>query len=862
MNSVSPDEFNMYQEQNGTSNNSQQNQPNNQPLQYNNTTTVHHQHQQQTSTSGTHFQQQPVYNNTQSQQQQQPVYNNTNNVNRSMSNSGNSSGPLYNNLIPGHYRYGVKPPEPPPGPLSYSNTSSISSSHTHYHQNGRQQPIDNNRSYQNTTSSQPSSYQKKHQSNGFDIIQVLEPDDDDYIGIDSSSIDIEDDDEQYYRPFRHTSTTVSASTGKGGAASISNSSSNKKTSKKKKQSKHVQQQQHQEEERPVDLLAVLLNDCTSTTQDDQQGEGSNDIATLISEASTKSQRARALTNSLAAKQYQCGGDDSTTATKDNKKGGNEDADNDLYAITSNAHTDAAVAFQRVYRILLGLDDLSSLPPSPSSSQAHALSTRTNDFKPLSQSEEIAKSMMLLSNIHIRMSKSLIDMGLKWNMGNVDSKTGRMITKKSDGDMGSCGVNVDEKNVDGKKSAVSSDENKGKDASKTSAKDETTSDTSTATSSTPTEAQHERLRMAVRGALDTTNHEEDLTNSTFLARSTLMNNTKTSSKKPSVTKSKNKLLASTARASGNIMNRVMDPKKKNSNIDPNNPVDDLMKLEKELQCMDMQLEMGNSVANLNSGGGGGVRPDGSFMVVPTGSGASFMSSSSMWTSGILNGGGGNAQQQQHSKPPPNGRANPRSRANHLQSFQGNKQAPPSASHRPQIAAGLDQSWWGGGQASILASSAIATAASNTSKQHLPHTSESPNGTSDPSSSTNQASSSTNTKQLMQLMDSLNRLGNENAQLMREVEDAKAARAEAKAAKEMMSKFKNEYSSRFNKVKEALTKYPQNNNASGDNPVVNRYVAYIDMFLRLAMLFSYQSHISLPLPTIYNLYQCIYEISIHA
>jgi len=762
------------------------------------------------------------------------------------SNTSSSSGPLYNNLIPGHYRYGVKPPEPPPGPLSYSNTSSISSNtSTRYHQNIRQQSIDNNISYQNTTSSQPSLSQNNNQSNNteFDIIQVLEPDDDDYIDIDSSSIENmnieEEDDEQYYRPFRHTSTTVSTSTtaSSGGVGvtmrSVSISNSKKSTSKKTKKSKHAQQQQVQEE-RPVDLLAVLLNDCTSTTSEVEP----YDIATLMNEASIKSQRARELTNSLAANQYQ--GDDSAANDSKESKKGNEEDDNDLYAITSNAHTDAAIAFQRVYRILLGLESsTSSSSPSSSLSTYPALPTTTRRIqnKPLSQSEEIAKSMILLSNIHVRVSKSLINMGMKWNMGKLDSQTGRMITKKkSDNGMGSCGVNVDGKNVDGKKTTASSDGNKGedKDASKASAKNETSSDTST--TSTPTEAQHERLRMAVRGALDTTNHEEDLTNSTFLARSSLMNNnTKTSSKKQSVTKSKNKLLASTARASGNIMNRVMDPKKKNSSIDPNNPVDDLMKLEKELQCMDMQLEMGNSVANLNSGGGGGVRPDGSFMVVPTGSGASFMSSSSMWTSGILTA-GGNAQQQQHSKPPPNGRANnPRSRANHLQSFQGNRQVPSSASHRPQIAAGLDQSWWGGGQASILASSAIATAASNTSTQHPPHTSESSNGTSDPSSSTNQASSSTNTKQLMQLMDSLNRLGNENAQLMREVEDAKAARAEAKAAKEMMSKFKNEYSSRFNKVKEALTKYPQNNNAaSGDNPVVNRYVSNIDLFPKLAMM----------------------------
>ncbi len=70
--------------------------------------------------------------------------------------------------------------------------------------------------------------------------------------------------------------------------------------------------------------------------------------------------------------------------------------------------------------------------------------------------------------------------------------------------------------------------------------------------------------------------------------------------------------------------------------------------------------------------------------------------------------------------------------------------------------------------------------------------------------------------MQLMDSLNRLGNENAQLMREVEKAKAARAEAEAAKQVMAQFKSDYNQRFNKVKEALEKYKH---ASGDNPVGN-------------------------------------------
>lgn len=77
--------------------------------------------------------------------------------------------------------------------------------------------------------------------------------------------------------------------------------------------------------------------------------------------------------------------------------------------------------------------------------------------------------------------------------------------------------------------------------------------------------------------------------------------------------------------------------------------------------------------------------------------------------------------------------------------------------------------------------------------------------------------------MQLMDSLKRLGDENAQLMREVEDARAARAEAKAARDMMTKFKNEYGQRFNKVKEALGKYSA---PSADNPVAKRYVQTSD------------------------------------
>eukprot|EP00956_Cyclotella_meneghiniana_P015415 scaffold23592_cov88-Cyclotella_meneghiniana.AAC.2 len=180
-------------------------------------------------------------------------------------------------------------------------------------------------------------------------------------------------------------------------------------------------------------------------------------------------------------------------------------------------------------------------------------------------------------------------------------------------------------------------------------------------------------------------------------------------------------------------------------------------------MDMALEVGASVSHL--GAAVSSRPDGSFCVVPptNNAGSSYMSSSFMWSSGILGkvGGAGNSNQQQQNK-------------------QGNGlKSPVAASHQK-----------------------VPT------QQPVTNQVSSPQG------------ESANTKQLMQLMDSLKRLGDENAQLMREVEEAKAARSEAVAAKNMMEQFKKEYSQRFLKVKEALEKYPRNN---ADNPVNNS--AYI-------------------------------------
>ena len=323
-------------------------------------------------------------------------------------------------------------------------------------------------------------------------------------------------------------------------------------------------------------------------------------------------------------------------------------------------------------------------------------------------------------------------------------------------------------------------------------------------------------------------------------------------------------------------------------------------------MDAKLEMGNSVANLGGGATATTsvyRPDGSFCVVPPGS--SYMSSSSMWTSGIFLAGNAQQQHQQHARQQQHhqqGIVGVRSRANHLQNFLGGGShtkggaSPTTAAtispQSPQLQhpggvqivspsnnVALDQSWWGvGGQGSILTSSAnlsaaaiaatVAASSPPSSSSHQQHSTMhhqltgrlnkvNTNNDGDESDAIVAAarqnstpsissSSTTNAKQLMQLMDSLNRLGNENAQLMRMVEDAKGARAEAHAAREMMTKFKDEYGQRFEKVNGALRKFSNNNlttNGGGgvdnNNPVANRYlfvqlISHLNAFLSLDLI----------------------------
>jgi hypothetical protein len=66
-----------------------------------------------------------------------------------------------------------------------------------------------------------------------------------------------------------------------------------------------------------------------------------------------------------------------------------------------------------------------------------------------------------------------------------------------------------------------------------------------------------------------------------------------------------------------------------------------------------------------------------------------------------------------------------------------------------------------------------------------------------------------------MDSLKTLGDENAALLREVQGANAARLEAKATRQEMKQFKEEYGKRFASLKEALETFRQGYPGSSAN-----------------------------------------------
>jgi hypothetical protein len=209
----------------------------------------------------------------------------------------------------------------------------------------------------------------------------------------------------------------------------------------------------------------------------------------------------------------------------------------------------------------------------------------------------------------------------------------------------------------------------------------------------------------------------------------------------------------------------------------NPVDDIMELERELQNMDMALELGNSIASLD-GRSNRLRNsaiDGSFMVVPPGSN-SYMSSS------MVLGGAPSTPRPSSSNRATGTTA--RARPNRVQNIMDASMTRPAKGTLVPASmgsgsggGGLESSWWG--NASQVLSSSV--------------------------SGEPQATGSAPTKQLMRLMDSLKTLGDENASLLRQVEDAEAARAEAKAAKVEMHRFRDVYTKRFEALKAALEKF---------------------------------------------------------
>lgn len=332
------------------------------------------------------------------------------------------------------------------------------------------------------------------------------------------------------------------------------------------------------------------------------------------------------------------------------------------------------------------------------------------------------------------------------------------------------------------------------------------------------ANKERLRATIRASMGKV--EADMTDSTFLARvaktgpSHLDYNSSFSTKIARKHHDKSKVMKIATTNSTNCMN----------------PVDDMLELERELNFLDMTLDIGVGLGAASTTNTMTVKKtvdgDGSFYMIPSGS--SYMSSSMMWLSGV------GRTQQQPSSSRKGGMAGVRARANKVQTILSTSslsQQKPSiistqvkqnqntlnSSMHPKYqstsnnVSGLESSWWG--HASTLASST--TSLSNSMigirSSHLSHQSENDAIVSSPSP--------TNTKQLMRLLDSLKTLGDENASLLKELEDAKKARLEAKATRESMKLFKEEYSKRFGTLKAALNKFRKeyrdhnHSNASG-------------------------------------------------
>jgi hypothetical protein len=319
------------------------------------------------------------------------------------------------------------------------------------------------------------------------------------------------------------------------------------------------------------------------------------------------------------------------------------------------------------------------------------------------------------------------------------------------------------------------------------------------------SQKERLRAAVRGALGSKHpHEADLSESQFLGDAT-----QTSSNKHS----------GHSEDSRNDQEGTLLTEGQESPHNSVNPVDEMMELERELRDMDMALELGNSISSLDSRMQHRMKAsmiDGSFMVVP---GSQSYMASSMWNPGPA--AHGNARHHPTATNTNHGTAGVRARANRVQNMleasttqahkpiQHPSHPPAHSSNVHKNTSGLESSWWGNASTTsqILTSSVISLGGRAGIEGG-------------PMGDVSGGQSSANTKQIMRLMDSLKTLGDENSVLLREVEELETARAEARAARESMKKFKSEYSKRFTSLKKALEKFRQEHpqgQTSSNNPV---------------------------------------------
>lgn len=322
-------------------------------------------------------------------------------------------------------------------------------------------------------------------------------------------------------------------------------------------------------------------------------------------------------------------------------------------------------------------------------------------------------------------------------------------------------------------------------------------------------QKDRLRAAVRGALGSRHpHEADLSDSQFLGRAN-------PDPPQSVTTDATEIVKGAEEEKGTLLWEGQDSS--------HNAVDEMMELERELRDMDMALELGNSISSLDTRTQNRMKSsviDGSFMVVPPGS-ESYMSSS-MWGNNPVPRA---AQQRAAVSHPPVANAAAARTRNKVQTIQTSSrpsQLPlqPTAPIPSRDTNGLESSWWGNQSTAsqVLTSSVISLGGPGGNVADM------------------QAGQPTNTKQLMRLMDSLKALGDENAVLLREVEELESARSEANAAREEIRKFKHEYSQRLQKLKEALKKYAQEYPKQGDvvgleHPVATRCVDSVLPSLRM-------------------------------